>query len=241
MSHKEKRLSLKKKVESAPSQHIEDDLHGDNSHVFITRDGHTKIVSKEEKARLEWQKKNHEIHDEKGIQPPAPSRPHIVKKSFDRVSIAINWRPPDEYCHPSKVKYALLKWDYAKRKETFFYEEEAQENIGVTLYKHEAQEMEKKIVNKKIKFITISNLVPGQRYEFKVRFMYDSSVTGRIEDAEKDAIEGKQSLGTEVHLPMRILSCTKCAATLLWGLEVCPRCAGEASQMPWMSGGKKFR
>ena len=101
--------------------------------------------------------------------------------------------------------------------------------------------MEKKIVNKKIKFITISNLVPGQRYEFKVRFMYDSSVTGRIEDAEKDAIEGKQSLGTEVHLPMRILSCTKCAATLLWGLEVCPRCAGEASQMPWMSGGKKFR
>ena len=46
MSHKEKRLSLKKKVESAPSQHIEDDLHGDNSHVFITRDGHTKIVSK---------------------------------------------------------------------------------------------------------------------------------------------------------------------------------------------------
>ena len=60
MSHKEKRLSLKKKVESAPAQHIEDDLHGDNSHVFITRDGHTKIVSKEEKARLEWQKKNHE-------------------------------------------------------------------------------------------------------------------------------------------------------------------------------------
>ena len=44
MSHKEKRLSLKKKVESAPAQHIEDDLHGDNSHVFITRDGHTKIV-----------------------------------------------------------------------------------------------------------------------------------------------------------------------------------------------------
>ena len=64
MSHKEKRLSLKKKVESAPAQHIEDDLHGDNSHVFITRDGHTKIVSKEEKARLEWQKKNHEIHDD---------------------------------------------------------------------------------------------------------------------------------------------------------------------------------
>ena len=59
MSHKEKRLSLKKKVESAPAQHI-DDLHGDNSHVFITRDGHTKIVSKEEKARLEWQKKNHQ-------------------------------------------------------------------------------------------------------------------------------------------------------------------------------------
>ena len=59
------------------------------------------------------------------------------------------------------------------------------------------------------------------------------------EDIEKGEVEGKESFATEVHLPMRILSCTKCAATLLWGLEVCPRCAGEASQMPWMSGKKR--
>ena len=155
------------------------------------------------------------------------------------VFVINKFHTPDEYCHPNKVKYALLRWDYAKKKESFFYEDEAQENIGVTLYAHEAQEMEKKIVNKKAKFITISNLVPGQRYEFRVRYMYDGSVTGKPEDIEKGEVEGKESFATEVHLPMRILSCTKCAATLLWGLEVCPRCAGEASQMPWMSGKKR--
>ena len=203
------------------------DLH-EQTEVFTTRDGHKKQVTIEEKKRLEWLKKNHEIDEKANVKPPAPSKPFIVKKSFDRVSIAINWRPPGEFCHPSKVKYALLRWNYAEKKESFFYEDESQENIGVTLYAHEAKETEKKIVNKKAKYITVFNLIPGQRYEFRVRFMYDKSVTSGHLKGHNDGIEGLESFPTEVHLPMRILFCTKCAATLLWGLEVSrdsPRCA----------------
>ena len=58
--------------------------------------------------------------------------------------------------------------------------------------------------------------------------MYDKSVTSGHLKGHNDGIEGLESFPTEVHLPMRILFCTKCAATLLWGLEVSrdsPRCA----------------
>ena len=75
---------------------VDVDLH-EETEVFTTRDGHKKQVTIEEKKRLEWLKKNHEMDEKANVKPPAPSKPFIVKKSFDRVSIAINWRPPGEF------------------------------------------------------------------------------------------------------------------------------------------------
>ena len=97
-SFQEKRNRLEKKtIERNAKTYLGADLHGDDSHIFVTRDGVKKMVSKEAKMKLEWEKKNHEFNTQNSVKPPAPSRPYIVKKSFDRVSIAINWRPPGKF------------------------------------------------------------------------------------------------------------------------------------------------
>ena len=50
---------------------VDVDLH-EETEVFTTRDGHKKQVTTEEKKRLEWLKKNHEIDEKANVKPPAP-------------------------------------------------------------------------------------------------------------------------------------------------------------------------
>ena len=161
--------------------------------------------------------------------PPAPSRPRVVKKSFDSVTFQLNWTPPAEYCRKDQIEASILTWDYAEVKETLTFEDKERENIGIHLYSMDSQPRIKKIVNKRAKNIAVSGLIPGQRYCFWVRFLYSVNAN----DDFTGPTEGKKSHPVEVKLPMRLLSCNGCGTLLLWGLEICPRCKGEASNMAW--------
>ena len=96
MSSKKLKVSQRKSG-SKKMGAVDVDLH-EGTEVFTTRDGHKKQVTTEEKKRLEWLKKNHEMDEKANVKYRAVQTVYS-KKGFDRVSIAINWRPPGEFCH----------------------------------------------------------------------------------------------------------------------------------------------
>ena len=217
MSSKKLKVSQRKSG-SKKMGAVDVDLH-EETEVFTTRDGHKKQVTTEEKKRLEWLKKNHEIDEKANVKPPAPSKPFIVKRALIGCQLQLIGDRLVNSAIQVKSSMHFFVGIMQKRKSLSFMKM----NLKRTLESHymlTRQKKLKKIVNKKAKYITVFNLVPGQRYEFRVRFMYDKSVTSGGLKSHNDGIEGLESFPTEVHLPMRILFCTKCAATLLWGLEV---------------------
>ena len=223
----------KGKTEEKPAEK-KPDLYDDDIVQVTTKYGIKKLVTRAEAKYIEQQRKLDQQQDAMLGKPPAPARPRCVKKSFDRATFQINWNPPDQYCRVDQIEAAFLSWNYARKKESLHFKDKStkMENIGVHLYKHQAEEeTEKKIVNKRARNITVYNLIPGRSYEFRLRFAYNKSVNPEIYN---ETTEGLESFPVEVKLPMRILSCNNCGATLLWGLEACPKCHGEmATHMAW--------
>ncbi len=244
MASTSRKARRKKKQDDEKPAEKKPDLHDDDIVQVTTKYGMKKLVTRAEARYIEHQRKLDLQQDAALGKPPAPCRPRCVKKSYDRATFQINWNPPDQYCRVDQIEAAILSWNYARKKESLYFEDHSteMENIGVHLYKHQAeQETEKKIVNKRARNITVNNLVPGRKYEFRLRFAYDMSVNPEMYDK---TTEGLESFPVEVKLPMRILSCNNCGATLLWGLESCPKCAGEmATHMAWAKkkGGKVYQ
>ena len=209
---------------------------------FVDRYGEEHYVSQAAADKMKADEARELAKEAAGHLLPPPARPRLAndkKPSHEAAQIHINWQVPDDFCHPSQIVSAVVRWTVASAthvdRSDIFAETDGSyanqrgrvEHIAIvdkTNVNQAHRETQRVVRNKRARFVEITGLQPDTEYDVRVSFNYSHDVLGhKDEEGNATESEGAASDPLRIRTAQALLQCTGCGSTLNWGMNYCPR------------------
>ena len=238
----------------------EEDIQATNWDIvkFVDRYGEEHFVSPAKAEEMQHAEEEAMMDMEMDGKLPAPKLPRLAKDpDYNAVQIVINWSVPADFSSlgSKSVDYAVLRWEKISQHDDHSdnWGQNGLSSKGHVEYistkkkedREEEEITEKKIKNKRARFIEVSNLLQDTEYKFFTSFVYNEATLkehvengGVLAPNDGNTVVGEGDVvgPLTIRTAQALLQCGNCGSTLNWGLEQCVHkaCEGsEASMSAW--------